>query len=228
MDRVAGTLYWQLNDCWPVASWSSLDYFGRWKALHYAAKRFYAPVMLSIEDEDYEERPYVTSDLQEPWDGTIRWSLESLNGEALTSGEERVSVGALSSAHVNTVNVASYLSDDNERDTIFVAELWQGDEQIGRQVATFVPTKHLSLVEPGVSAEVRGENDALTIELKSKSLARLVEVSLEGTDVIFSDNYFDLPAGRVVTVSCPLPSGWTLEKARGALKTRSVYDSYGH
>ena len=45
-DRVAGTLYWQLNDCWPVASWSSLDYFGRWKALHYAARRFYAPLLL--------------------------------------------------------------------------------------------------------------------------------------------------------------------------------------
>ncbi len=51
IDRVAGTLYWQLNDCWPVASWSSLDYFGRWKALHYAARRFYAPLLLSIEDQ---------------------------------------------------------------------------------------------------------------------------------------------------------------------------------
>ena len=62
MDRVAGTLYWQLNDCWPVASWSSLDYFGRWKALHYAARRFYAPVMLSIEDNPPEQALHVTSE----------------------------------------------------------------------------------------------------------------------------------------------------------------------
>ena len=53
-DRVAGIVYWQLNDCWPVASWASLDYFVRWKALHYAARRFFAPLLLSIEDKSPE------------------------------------------------------------------------------------------------------------------------------------------------------------------------------
>jgi beta-mannosidase len=66
------------------------------------------------------------------------------------------------------------------------------------------------------------------LDLTAQSLARLVESSLEGAPVIFSDNYFDLPAGRQVTVSCPLPAGWTLEQARRALKIRSVYDSYAH
>ena len=70
-ERVAGTLYWQLNDCWPVASWSSLDYFGRWKALHYAARRFYAPVMLSILDELPRQAIYVTNDHLESWEGTV-------------------------------------------------------------------------------------------------------------------------------------------------------------
>src|SRR4029078_6765738 len=88
MDRVAGTLYWQLNDCWPVASWSSLDYFGRWKALHYAACRFYAPVMLSIEADGAEMGLHVTSDLTDYWEGDIAWSLETLRGETLLSGEE--------------------------------------------------------------------------------------------------------------------------------------------
>ena len=80
-ERVAGTLYWQLNDCWPVASWSSLDYFGRWKALHYAARRFYAPLLLSIEDEPTCQGLYVTNDLRECWNGTLRWSLETLEGD---------------------------------------------------------------------------------------------------------------------------------------------------
>ncbi len=90
MDRVSGTLYWQLNDCWPVASWSSLDSFGRWKALHYAARRFYAPVLLSLHDRGPLIDIHVTSDLQQPWAGTVRWSLETLGGEVVEKGEETV------------------------------------------------------------------------------------------------------------------------------------------
>ena len=88
--RVSGIIYWQLNDCWPVASWSSLDYFGRWKALHYASRRFYAPLMMSIEDKPTEQNVYVTSDQWEPWEGSLKWSLETLNGKVLESGEEAV------------------------------------------------------------------------------------------------------------------------------------------
>lgn len=233
MDRVAGTLYWQLNDCWPAASWSSLDYFGRWKALHYAARRFYAPLMLSIEDEGTRQGLYVTNDLRESWEGHIRWSLETLRGEVLVSGEEQAKLAPLASSQVRTLDFADRVCGENRRELVFVAELWQGHTRLAVQVATFVPTKHLSLTDPAVTATLRSEEGLnaqqnLVVELSSRSLARLVELTLEGTDVIFSDNYFDLPMGRTVTVSCPLPENWTLEQARAALKTRSVYDSYSH
>ena len=97
---------------------------------------------------------------------------------------------------------------------------------MAQQVAAFAPTKHLKLVEPGVTAALTEEDGHLAVTLTSRSLARLVELSLEGADGVFSDNYFDLPAGRPVSVSCPLPAGWTLAQARAALKIRSVYDSY--
>ena len=226
MNRVAGTLYWQLNDCWPVASWSGLDYFGRWKALHYAARRFYAPLMLSIEDSPPRQAVHVTSDLRDPWEGIVRWSLETLRGDVLLSGEEQVKAAPLASTHVCTLDFSDRVSDDNRRELVFVAELWQGNQRIAMQVATFVPTKHLSLTDPAVTANLSRENDRLVVELASCSLARLLELSLDDTDVIFSDNYFDLPAGRTITVSCPLPAGWTLAQARAALKSRSVYDSY--
>ncbi len=228
MDRVAGTLYWQLDDCWPVASWSSLDYFGRWKALHYAARRFYAPLMLSIEDRPPKQGIHVTSDLREVWEGTLRWSLETLGGNVLTSGQEQVKAAPLASTHVRTLDFSERVSDDNRRELVFIAELWQGDRRLALQVATFVPTKHLALTDPAVTANLRSEKDQLIVELASRSLARLLELSLEGADVIFCDNYFDLPAGRAVAVSCPLPAGWTLAQARAALKLRSVYDSYAH
>jgi beta-mannosidase len=226
MDRVAGTLYWQLNDCWPVASWSSLDYFGRWKALHYAARRFYAPVMLSIVDTPTTQGIHVTSDVRETWQGAVRWSLETLSGEVLESGEAPVTAAPLTSTPVRALDFAGRLSDDNRRALVFIAELWQGERRVALQTAAFVPTKHLALAEPGVTAHVRSDLGQLSIELASRSLARLVELSFEGADAVFSDNYFDLPAKRTVTVTCPLPPGWTVEQARAALRIRSVYDTY--
>jgi beta-mannosidase len=227
-ERVAGTLYWQLNDCWPVASWSSLDYFGRWKALHYAARRFYAPLLLSVENHPTRQVLYVTSDLGEAWEGEIRWSLETLQGEALVSGREPVMVAPFASILVRSLDFSKHLSGGRQRELVFVAELLQGGRRAALQAATFIPTKHLSLADPAVSAGLRAEDGFLWIDLKSQSLARLVEISLEGAQVIFSDNYFDLPAGREVVVSCPLPPQWTPDQARQALKIRSVYDSYEH
>jgi beta-mannosidase len=226
MDRVAGTLYWQLNDCWPVASWSSMDYFGRWKALHYAAKRFYAPLLLSIEDMPPAQGLYVSSDLSVPWQGEIRWSLETLAGEMLQEGSEAVAVAPHSAAHVCTLDFAPQVNAENRRNLVFVAELWGDGACVARQAAFFAPTKHLRLANPAVAAQLRVDGPTLQIDLRAQSLARLVELSLAGEDVIFSDNYFDLPAGRTVSVTTTLPAGWNLAQARTALNVRSVYETY--
>jgi beta-mannosidase len=232
MNRVSGTLYWQLNDCWPVASWSSIDYFGRWKALHYAARRFYAPLLLSVEDEGTWMGVHVTSDLAEPWAGTVRWSLETLGGEVLVSGQDAVAAAPLASTEVCTLDFVNRVSDDplsdapSPRDVVFVCELWEGDEQVSRSLASLVPSKHLSLSDPALSVDVSQQDDEWVFEIKAQKVARFVELALEGVDVVFSDNYFDLPAGRAVAVTCPLPEGWTLERARQALRARSLYDSF--
>lgn len=226
--RVSGILYWQLNDCWPVASWSSLDYFGRWKALHYAARRFFAPLLLSIEDQPTAQNVYLTNESRQPWQGSVRWSLEMLDGRVLDAGEQAVSAAPFDVALVCRLDFTGRLTDDLRRQVVFTAELWQTDQLLARQAAYFVPTKHLELVDPKVTTAVSLAGDQLHIELTAHSLARLVELSLEGADVVFSDNYFDLPAGRVVGISAPLPVGWTLAQARAALKIRSVYDSFAH
>jgi beta-mannosidase len=225
-DRVAGTLYWQLNDCWPVASWASLDYFGRWKALHYAARRFYAPLLLSIEDAPPQQGVYVTSDIREPWLGSLRWSLETLDGEQLMAGEEQVQAAPLATTPIKQFDFADQVTDDNRRNLIFIAELWQDGGCAARQTAFFAPTKHLLLTDPQVTAACHSEGEQLHIALNGRFLARLVELSLAGADVVFSDNYFDLPAGRSVTITCSLPPGWDLSQAKAALKIRTVFDSF--
>ncbi len=193
-DRVAGTLYWQLNDCWPVASWSSLDYYGRWKALHYAARRFYAPLLLSIEDAPPCQSLFLSSDLLEAWQGSVHWTLTTLDGKVLASGEKAAAVAPSGVTAVEKLDFSGFLDDDTRRNLAFVAELWQGERRIALQTAFFVPTKHLSLVDPQISVDLKLKDGLLVVDLSARSLARLVECSLTGADVVFSDNYFDLPA----------------------------------
>ena len=226
MHRVSGTLYWQLNDCWPVASWSSLDYFGRWKALHYASKRFYAPLLLSIEDQGMSMKVHLTNDLLEPWEGNIRWSLMRIDGDVLEMGEAVVSLPALTSQLV-IEKIFDDLTLMEQRETVFVTQLVKEDEVLATQLATFVPNKHLQLVNPQLKAYLRdGHQGECTIELESAYLARFVELSLDDADVVFSDNYFDVLPGETVKIACKMPEGWTIDDLARSLTVFSLYDSF--
>lgn len=222
-NRVSGTLIWQLNDCWPVASWASLDYFGRWKALHYAAKRFYAPLLLSVAEDGQTMKVHVTSDRVEPVDVLVCWRLETLAGQVLQKGERSVRALALADTWVGTYDFSTQVTAENRRGLVFVAEMWQAGERRVATVTPFVANKHLELREPGLEVKTRVAGQTLQVEVTARTLARFVELSIDGTDTVFSDNYFDAPAGIAVTVTCPLPEGWTAERQVAA---RSLYDSF--
>ena len=226
MDRVSGTLFWQLNDCWPVASWSSLDYFGRWKALHYASRKFYAPLLLSIEDQGASMKVHLTSDLMELWEGSIRWRLMRIDGEVLDMGEKEVSAAPLTSQMVFE-NTFDGLVLSERRETIFVAELIKGGDVQAAQIATFVPNKHLQLVNPQLKAYLReGKDGECLIDVEAAYLARFVELTLDDADTIFSDNYFDVLPGQTVEISCKMPDGWTIDDLARSLTVYSLYDSF--
>jgi beta-mannosidase len=240
----SGALYWQLNDCWPVASWASLDYFGRWKALHYAARRFFAPVLLSAEETVYttyqpeylfqpKPGPSVTLHLSNDpvltWHGRVRWSFETLDGEVLESGSEQVAVEGYSAEPVAVLNLEGKVDALNERSVILVYELLKDEERMSLGVLTFTPSKHLALSDPRLAVEVAEGADGFEIAVRAVSLARFVQLSLVGTDEAFgafSDNFFDVPAGRTVRVTLPAMDGWDAERVRSALQVQSLIDSY--
>lgn len=258
MDCTSGALYWQLNDCWPVASWASLDYYGRWKALHYAARRFFAPVLLTAEKRDYDESSpttthetgylfqptpgpfvdlFVANDNVDAWTGSVRWSLETLAGRVVAAGDEQVTVRGLSSIRVTDLNFEGIVEPSNERDLVLTCELVEGDHVLSRDVLSFVPAKHLSLSDPGLTWTVSQTDEGFAIELHAKALARFVWLSFgeaDGGFAVFSDNYFDVPAGRSITVSVSsgggllpgLPSDWDLDRVRDRLQVRSLVDSF--
>ena len=225
--RCGGALYWQLNDCWPVSSWSSIDYFGRWKALQYATRRFYAPVLLSARIEGAVATLFVTNDLPAAWQGEVLWHLERLDGTVEATGRLSVEAAALATTEICRVDVPETIAD--RRATVLVAELLAAGASTALVVTPFVADKHLALRHPGLDIAVAEDTPGrAAISLRSDSLARWVELSLEGADVVFSENYFDLPAGRPTRILCPLPPGWSIERARQALRVRSVVDTYAY
>ena len=104
MPRGMGTLYWQLNDCWPVASWSSIDYHGRWKALHYMAKDFFAPLLISgLEDsKNGTVEVHLTNDNLKPVKVNAVWKVTDLSGSVITEGSKKAKASAMSNTFVKT------------------------------------------------------------------------------------------------------------------------------
>jgi beta-mannosidase len=137
-----------------------------------------------------------------------------------------VQVEPLSSGLIRSLDFTGHLSDETRRCVVFVAEAWHDDRLHSRSLATFAPNKHLLLTDPGLTVNVSQTGSQLHFDVTARSLARFVELSLAGTDAIFSDNYFDLPAGRTLRVTCPLPANWTADHAMTALQIQSLYNSF--
>jgi beta-mannosidase len=226
--RVSGTLYWQLNDCWPVASWSSIDFFGRWKALHYAARHFYAPVMLSIEDEGLTDKIFITSDSLKPVEGVVQIRVETLSGNKLFRAEYPFAVVAQAVTGVCELDCSSFVAGELLREAVLIAELWQNDQLIESKTAFFAPVKHLALTNPKLTTKVEVEAGEVRVTVLSQTMALQVELSFEGIDCVFSDNYFDLPANSSVSVTARLDENISKEALNLLLRVRTIYDSYAH
>jgi beta-mannosidase len=181
-------------------------------------------VLLSIEENGERIDVHVTSDVNAAWQGSLRWKLVSLHGDVLEEGENGVSLDPLASSLV--FSKTFQLARNDQRRVVFLAELWQASQLVSRSLATFVPNKHLELADPLLSVDVSQRGSDLEFLVSAKTLARFVQLSLTGADVVFSDNYFDVPAGETVSVTCTLPEGWTLEQARQSVQASSLYHSF--
>jgi beta-mannosidase len=177
---------------------------------------------------------YLTNDLTDAWHGIVRWSLETIDGDPLGTGSEAVTVPALSAINVCSLDLAKRVSDENRREVVLVYELWAGDERLSMGVMPFAPNKHLELSDPDLRYGVSESDEGFEIKITAQRLARFVELALDGVDpstelkigAVFGDNYFDLPAGRTVTVQLSAPDGWTVERVRESLRVRSLVDSF--
>jgi len=243
--RTMGSIYWQLNDCWPVASWSSLDYYGRWKALHYYARRFYATILVSPHQEAGNVAVYVVSDKTSPTVATLRVRILSFEGAVLSDKSQPVTIAPLASKVYLTLPMLDITNLPNaDLGKIFaVTDLLVDNKVISSNSLFFVPKKDMQLPQAKIASTLTagapsyrpaqrddrmGSNTAAaestyTLHLASPVLARSVYVSFGNLDAKPADNYFDLLPGQ--SVDLPITSAASLDDLKKNLKVISLTDA---
>ncbi len=216
-----GALYWQINDCWPVASWSSIDYYGRWKALQYYAKRFYNPVFISGEEDEERIDIWVTNDRAEKIEGKVTIKIETLNGDVLMKNSEKVEIDRLGSQRIKRIALSELPVTAKEAIAFFELTTPDGKEQLSYGFRAFRAPKELELKDPGLTWKLaKSGKDTYTITLRAERPALYCFVEVEGADVILSDNFFSLESGREKRITFQYKE--KLDKA--GISVRSLFD----
>lgn len=230
--RCMGSLYWQLNDCWPVASWASIDYYGRWKALHYGAKRFYSRVTASAcEEQELSGKIsyFVHNESLNEKNLVLKVLLKAFDLKTIEQKEVNVSISACSVKCVCDINFEQYLCET--RDNAFAEYiLCDNSEVIASGVTLFAKPKHINFAKPNIKAKITQDENGYIIELCAESFAHYVQLSFTSIDCIFSDNYFDITdtAAKIVRIDNEniFTPNTTLEKLNAQLNIMTVADSY--
>lgn len=199
--RCMGAIIWQLNDIWPVASWASIDYYGRWKALHYAAKRFFAPVMISAEEEgelsqnpkinEYHPAPLeksfrlnVCNETLRDVTGEVVWALRTPDGAIVRQNQQTLTIPAMSAKWLDKVDCADASLTGHYVSFAFVVD----DVALSEGTCIFCAPKHFEFVDPRLTLETRGD----TLVVTSHAYAKQVWLESEDADLLLDDNAFDM------------------------------------
>ena len=193
-----GSIYWQFNDCWPVASWSSVDSLGRYKALHYAAKKFYAPVAMGLFLEDGRLAVNISNETMADFRGHIRLALCRSDLTVLDQVRAEAAVEPLAAKDVFSYKVPA--SDPYE--TYLYVDLYdEAGNFLMRQTELLVPAKHFSWLPPHLDFQFTDVEGGVEITVTSDVFTKGVAIDFEGFDCVLSDNFFDLADGQPYRVT---------------------------
>lgn len=215
-----GSIYWQLNDCWPVASWSSIDYYGRFKALHYYAKRFYAPISLGLFNEDGQITINIASESPKAFVGTLKYGVRKNDLSVVYERERKIEIAPFSTNDVECVSNSDF---NSHRDAYFYAELYdENGNLVSKNTELGTGPKHFKLLKPTVKTDVRVAEGGAYISLSSDVFVKDLEISFENYDFEISDNYFDLATEQSYSVF--VKSSLSKEELEKEIRLFSVYD----
>ncbi len=237
-----GTLYWQLNDCWPVTSWSTVDYYNSWKASHYLVKKKYENVLLIVNEAKDQYQIYVVNDGLESMSRTLFLRLIDFNGKLLWSKTKEVTIAPNSSLIYDSVDKNELRNFDPKQTVLSVSLFIPQVAEVANTLFYFVKPKDLQLQHPTIAVSSafgnfsRGEGGRKRrwgererkhlqcISLESNVLAKDVCITVAGESVNFSDNFFDLLPGETKTVY--LPRNFKVRNLKRKIVVNSLIDSY--
>ena len=196
-----GTLYWQFNDCWPAISWSSVDYFGNWKALHYHAKRFFNEIIIVIHEKEERIHISVINDKHKKVDSRIQLQLSTFEGFMLHEKTFDYTITEASSEEVYSFEKKRYLKDRALSDLFIHAEICKDKKVVCNNKYYFVVPKDLNLPASNFNYEVKKVGEMISIRIQALSFVYQLYVTCNNADGIFSDNFFDLLAGETITIN---------------------------
>ena len=221
-----GTLYWQLNDSWPVVSWSGVDYYNNWKAMHYKARDVFAPIALNVFQEDGMLDIYTMSDnLTDANNLTLKVSLIDFEGEVLKQIEQNVTAKANASEKVHSIAVTGFATTAQQENSVVNVQLIDTSEEV---VATtnyyfYWPNK-LNLPKTEINKSVVYEDGKYIITLESNYLAKDVFIEIPVQGAMFSDNFFDLLPGQKKTVTITSPE--LTKDGKTAITVKHLRETY--
>jgi beta-mannosidase len=228
MPHCMGSLYWQLNDCWPVASWSGIDYYGNWKALHYFAKKAFSEVLVSPDPDTLGNvKIHLVSDRLEPTEAELSWKLMDFEGKIISHLEKKISIPANSAKMVLEIPASELITDSLRANHLLYVAVKNMEEKIlSENILYFDKVKNLDLPDPGLSWSVKKERDHFDITITTERLAKNVFLQENGIEGFFTDNYFDLLPGQSITVTFSSDSRLNISDFIDKLEVLSIIDSY--
>ena len=226
MPHNMGSLYWQIDDCWPVASWSSIDYYGRWKALQYYARRFYNDLLISPSVQNGYLKLFVVSDRPQAVPAKIRVTLMNFDSSSLKSFVRDVNIEPLTSRTYFDLKLEELLDGTDKKNVVVYCELLVSDKIVSTHDYFFAPFKELKLSKPAITSEVVRTRSGFSVKLSSDKFAKAVYLAVPEHDGFFSDNYFNLAPGREMTVEFRSRIPLSLEDFKQRLQVRSMVDAF--
>jgi beta-mannosidase len=204
-----GSLYWQLNDCWPVTSWSTLDYYGNWKAAHYQVKESFAPILLAVKENADGLSIIVSNDNMEVKEGIVTAKLIDFSGNELWTASKECTLDVEKNTTCMQISNADLPKFEKEK-TVLIIEFNSNQKKVVTH-HYFVKPKELQLEKPTIEIKIVGET---LIELKTNTLAK--NVYLQANGAFFEENYFDLIPG--------IPKIIKTQKPTQEIKVKSLFD----
>lgn len=219
--RCNGSMYWQFNDCWPVTSWSSIDYFERYKALQYRARHFNNPQSVSVKNQKTTAEIFVLNDKTTGLEATLEYKLISFLGETLLSKTMPVSALPTSSQSVVTLDFKKQLKQ-YKHNCVLVVKLFEKENLLSEKTVLFAPEKKLDLPKDKIKLKMEFKNGLTFIKISSSAYKRFVQLELQDNATPFSDNYFDLIPNEEKSVIIKIPDGMSPRDFEENLSVRSL------